>query len=195
MRCVRSSRTGHSWCTGRSRRREGRYTRCVGYWKMRAVSMAMAAVLAGSPAVAILCGVLCSADAHASTLARSTHSEGHHSVGPEASVPQTVTDPHDGAAPPERHGPGTNTGTSREPGGAHPRLYGLTTRHCSGSLAAPSVSLTAARTKATRAPAATDAVILTETLSDRCGLDRSGPARAAPPGGASPERTPLVLRV
>jgi hypothetical protein len=175
--------------------KEGRYTRCVGHWKVRAVSMLMAAVLVGSPAVAILCGILCSADAHASTLARSTHSEGHHSTGAEASVPQTAADPHDGAAPSERHEPGARTSTSRQPGGAHPRLYGLATRHCSGSLAAPSLSLTAARTNATRVQAAMDAVILTVTLSDRCDLDRGGPARAAPPGGVSPERTPLVLRV
>jgi hypothetical protein len=167
-----------------------RYTRIVGKWHARAVSVLVVAALAGSPALAVACEALCS-DAPHSTMTAQDASH-HHWSEDQGSARHAIPAADHAAAGHDHHqSSAPATASIPEPDA---RMNGSLAPECCSSPAQPGVSLAAVRAD-TNLLSTQPAVFLSVAIFDPLDCHAWGPIHASPPGAAAPARTTVVLRI
>jgi len=159
-----------------------RYTGPVGRWSVRVLSVVLITLLAGTPALAAVCDVLCSGDAQPATFSDATHGNSHHHL-PVA---------EDSAAAPEHH---RHRSAVAMVVNSSPELKGSSGHDCRGPVGQPAASLTAARADTGLRATSHVAALLSPVPLKRNDRTLSAPIEARPPGRSSPAPTPLVLRI
>jgi hypothetical protein len=154
--------------------RGARYTHDVGNWQTRLVSFLLIGVLAGAPAITAVCDAACSGSSQPIAHGGMCHAD-------------EVAARHD-------HHPSVDTAATVAPLD-FPRVSGSPGADCCGTLAQPGPSLTASRGDTSLLPSPHVAVALSESHLDGLGQQTAGLRHASPPGGFSPDRGPLVLRI
>jgi len=165
-----------------------RYTQMVGC-VVRIATVLLMLLLAGGPAWASVCEALCAPPA-ATTQPIATevaHSRGHHhqaAAQPPAAVQQT-------AGAHDHHQSGARVAAASRDSQVN-RMLG---RDCCTEIARPRPSLTASRLDTDLLPGAKAAVVWSAAMPQMRDRQPAGPTHGPPPGGLSPARTPLVLRI
>jgi hypothetical protein len=162
-----------------------RYTQTVGHVG-RIATVLLIVLLAGGPALASVCEAMCvPPDATTETTATEGSSPDrahHHQPAAQAGDTQQTAAGHN------HHQSGDDAAASSR--GSHvSRFLG---RHCCTELAPPRHSLTASRVDTNLG---SDAVASSTVMRAMPVRQAAWPTHGPPPGGLSPARTPLVLRI
>lgn len=167
-----------------------RYTRIVGKWHARAVSVLVVGALAGSPALAVACEALCSDGPHSTMTAQDASH--HHRSGDQGAARHAIPAGDHTAAGHVHHPSSAPASASvAEPDA---RMNGSLAPECCSSPVQPRVSLAAVRAYTnllSTQPAVFDSVAIRNPLE----CHAWGPIHASPPGAAAPARTTVVLRI
>jgi hypothetical protein len=167
---------------------DGRYTQTVGRVG-RIATVVLIVLLAGGPAVASVCEVMCVPPAATTppTPGDGVHGGGHHhraAVLTTASVQETTAH-HD------HHQSGADAAASSSDSQVN-RMLG---RDCCTELAPPRPSLTASRLDTDLLPGAQAALVMSPGMLQVRDRQPAGPTHGSPPGEPLPVRTSVVLRV
>ena len=172
---------------------KARYTRDLGTWHRRVVTLLVVGILAGGEAVSTLCNVLCAEHSHtraaAVTVSDVVQNAGHHHASNE----------HEAVSPPSVHAHAAD----HAPQGiilteTRPDLHALlnvASENCCGTLGSARPTMTTARADnsaltASQTIASIDAIVVDSSECERCGSTHAPPA-----GELSSTRTPLPLRI
>ena len=165
-----------------------RYTQmvvCVG----RIATILLIVLLGGGPALASVCEAICVPPAATTepTAFQGSQSPGHH----HQAAAQTPAEAQQTAARHDHHQSGGAPAASSRDSQVD-RFLG---RDCCTELAPPRPSLTASRVDTDVLPGSHAAVGSSAVMLAMRNRQPPGPTHGPPPGGVSPARTPLVLRI
>ena len=166
-----------------------RYTQRVGRVGRIATGL-LIVLLAGGSALASVCKAVCVPPAATSepTAVEGSHSSrGHH----HQAAADTPADVEQTASRHDHHQSGDEAAASSRDSQVG-RFLG---RDCCTELAPPRPSLTASRVDTDLLPESHAAVVSTAARLQARARQAAGPTHGPPPGGLSPARTPLVLRI
>ena len=165
-----------------------RYTPIVGSLG-RIASVLLIVLLGGGPALASVCKAVCVPPAATTepTAVEGSHSRGHH----HQAAAETPADVEQTASRHDHHQSGDEAAASSRDSQVG-RFLG---RDCCTELAPPRHSLTASRVATDLLPGSHAAVVSSSARLQARDRQPAGPTHGPPPGGLSPARTPLVLRI
>ena len=165
-----------------------RYTRIVGRLG-RIASVLLIVLLGGGPALASVCKAVCVPPAATTepTAVEGSQSRGHH----HQAAAETPVDVEQTASRHDHHQSGDEAAASSRDSQVG-RFLG---RDCCTELAPPRHSLTASRVDTDLLPGSHAAVVSSAARLQARDRQPAGPTHGPPPGGLSPARTPLVLRI
>ena len=172
---------------------KARYTRNVGKWHPRAVTLLVVAIIAGAQAVSTLCNVVCAEHSHARTAALTptdvAQNAGHHHA----------PNKHEAVSSPGVHAHGADhapqavslADTRPDPHA----LLNVASESCCSTFGAARPTMAAARADksvltTSHAFASIDAIVVDSSERELCAA-----THAPPPGELSSTRTPLPLRI